>query len=102
MAIYQHIRPSGTIEAVQVTQAFASSPGTWPAWVTYLWNAVPSDKNSLFLADNASSPPDTILFAVDYEGKVHRVFFGDYLINVNNTSLVYMSQTVFENQFEVV
>ena len=84
---------------MQITQALANNPSSWPSWLTFVWNREPSGINSVFKAQNGSS--ELVLVAIDYQGDIHRITFGDYLLKVG-TDLVYMRQGAFEATYEAV
>ena len=55
MATYQTKSSVASFDAVQITEALAAAPGTWPAWLTTAWNTHPNTANAFFRARNGNA-----------------------------------------------
>ncbi len=84
------------IEAFQMTKKRRWDNSKWPQWLHEAWNLSPGDANALYCENGGEN-----LFINTLEG-VHRITFGDYIIQGIQGELYPCRPDIFEASYEAV
>ena len=87
-----------TIQAFQMTEARRSDNADWPNWLHQAWNAEPGE-GALFI--DKDDPARHLLALGTLEG-VHRVQWGDWIIQGVKGELYPCKPDIFEATYEEV
>jgi hypothetical protein len=96
---YKYTKKPVTIEAFQMTKERRMDNSDWPQWLHEKWQLEPNDPNAVYPSNYPNSDGTDELEIFTLEG-VHRVSWGDYIIQGVQGELYPCKPDIFEATYD--